>query len=262
MDQEKLGSSAIISLLKNNVYFPPNILSKIEPVYIKWDNPHKNEEMEEILSETFSDTIRRFSIIGDLSDFLSELSESQRELVKEIDLPSYADDNVLSIILNIFPNLEYLNISNNVNITGDGFADLPKLNKLVTLTFNSCTNLINENFIAFLRKCPELKKLSCFYSSNITGNGFVDLPKLNKLEILQLFQCKNLTNNNFVSFLRKCPDITYLSCCENSHITGNGFADLPKLNKLKELHLSNLTNLSNDFFIDLLTHLTQKRLIF
>ncbi|PIS00731.1 MAG: hypothetical protein COT84_05945 [Chlamydiae bacterium CG10_big_fil_rev_8_21_14_0_10_35_9] len=98
------------------------------------------------------------------------------------------------------------------------------------------SSITDEQVSQVLTLCPNIKVLN-LGGTNITGEGFADLPANNKLENLSLNRCSHLDEGYLSAFFVKAHNLTYLDC-SYTDTTGEGLADLPENNKLQTLRLN------------------------
>jgi hypothetical protein len=226
--------------------------------------PEKNK-LEEIslracnkLDETF---IRRFfplkashlrsvdlSYTNATGEGLSQLPENNQ--LRELFLSScmlLRESCLLDFFSLKAPQLRKIDLSY-TNITGKGFVTIPKENQLETLLLRSCEKL-DEYFLGRLlaSKAAYLKEIDLSFT-NITGRGFVTIPKENQLETLLLRSCEKL-DEYFLGRLL-ASKVAYLKEIDLSHtkIIGKGLVAIPKENQLETLLLSSCEKL-NEYFL-------------
>lgn len=109
--------------------------------------------------------------------------------------------------------LNYLNLLNNSYFQNQLLEDL-KLENLTTLLLD-CSNITNEHFLKFGKKCTHLSYLHLENMDNIFDCGILNIIKNNPhLETLILKNGKNITNaalknyKNLTLYIENCSKIT------------------------------------------------------
>ncbi|AYV80560.1 MAG: hypothetical protein Harvfovirus3_5 [Harvfovirus sp.] len=196
--------------------------------------------------------------------------------LKKLETRSY---NITDSGISILTNLEELNISNNLTITGNCFSQLPKLTKLnIKSTAKICDHHISN--------LTNLKSLNLSKNDNITDLAIHNLLNLTELNISSTYRIKgnnlsvltNLKNlycgdHNVENYnIKNLLSLTSLNCVF-SNLPSEQYSSLTNLESLFVLggkyinksliHLINLTTLSvsnsasNDLTLGSLTNLKQ-----
>jgi Leucine-rich repeat (LRR) protein len=114
------------------------------------------------------------------------------------------DDRALATLaeeLVDLPNLRYLNLSENRNITDFGLAKLVILTQLTALNLSSCS--ITGYGLAYLKELPHLAWLDLSYCNRITDNATRELKALTHLAYLNLQACFKFTIANATRLERR-----------------------------------------------------------
>lgn len=171
----------------------------------------------------------------------------------------YSDitEQQLQEVLKACPNIEKLDLSECVNLTGDFIKKLPQglvsLNlgamhaltdealqsglpkKLKTLHLPDCRNVTS----AVIKHLPrDLEELNLTYSLKMTEVGLQDWPS--KLQVLDLTECSNFTNASLKQLPKDLKSLTLSNC---SHFTDDFIPELPQT--LQTLFLDGCKQISN-----------------
>ncbi|MGD2168630.1 MAG: hypothetical protein PVI40_00115 [Chlamydiota bacterium] len=192
--------------------------------------------------------VRYSSDPGAFISFLSEIPEETRKGIPSFNFPTTClCDALVTEVIRLCPNLKYLNLSGNTQITGECLASIPNDNQLEHLVLGRCSGLRENFLIEFFSKATLLKKLD-LESTKVTGEGLSYLPEQNSFE--ELYLGSNYLVESFLEkFFIKATKLKklYCSCCEISgkglsYITGENlesvflyYCDKLEENFLKEL---------------------------
>jgi hypothetical protein len=103
------------------------------------------------------------------------------------------DDRVLAVLIGELaglPNLRYLNMAENRNLSDAGLAKLEQLPQLTALNLSSC-NVTNQG-LAALKNLPRLAWLDLSYCNRISDEGARSLKAMTRLEYLNVQSCFKL----------------------------------------------------------------------
>jgi hypothetical protein len=198
-------------------------------------------------------------------------SQSCGSLVKKLDLSHLKDltDSQLASLIQAYPNLRALhlseckkitdkgiqfvtqlpqlrtlklNISESSTITNKGLTFLAQLTELETLHLSSCK--IADQELLLLAKLTRLQTLNLSSCWRITNQGLITLSQLTQLRTLNLSGCANLTDQGLIS-LEELKNLQILCLSGCFHITDQGLTSLAKLTQLQTLDLSLCDQITN-----------------
>lgn len=176
-------------------------------------------------------------------------------------LPRKLSNIALEYLINSFPNLQEINLSNQAYITPNSVTKLYKLKslesldlgtlrtlpvklilklstlpKLKSLNLRLCPQLTDEFIVDLIKNCPQLAELDIRLCPGITDKSLQALAGLAHLELLKLGQFGGITDEG-VCALAASKTLAFLDLDMCVKLTGASIAALSSLQTLKHLNL-------------------------
>jgi Leucine-rich repeat (LRR) protein len=126
----------------------------------------------------------------------------QSDLDIHIRLKTADDSMLITLVENLknIPNLTYLDLSENRNLTNNGYAWLKHLTQLTHLNLSGSS--INSEGLENLVRLTNLTHLDISYCGRITDNAVKYLVQMRSLTFLNVQRCPKLTNAGYKRLIR------------------------------------------------------------
>lgn len=147
-------------------------------------------------------------------------------VVLRLDECNYITNNGLSHISKL-STLQHLNVGECTKITDDGLVHLSNLRFLQHLNVNECTKITDAGILT-ISKFPSLQQLNLGVCDKITDDGLAHLSKLASLQCLDVSYCHKITDDGLKHLLHM-PSLDPSKMDVNrTAITGQGFEAFKK----------------------------------
>ncbi|MBZ0186684.1 MAG: protein kinase, partial [Candidatus Obscuribacterales bacterium] len=162
----------------------------------------------------------------------------------------------------------FVDLSDDILLTGKSLKSLAKLPHLIGISLTGTT--LNDDDLRFLPGLPQLQTITLGQCHNITGDGFVYLPKLSQLTTLKIdaltinktgyenlaklhkLKWLDLQSSNFsdqsIEIVRNMRDLEMLNI-GSTKLTDNGLDKIPTIEPLNLLRIESCPNITNDAVI-------------
>lgn len=151
--------------------------------------------------------------------------EIPREL-REIDLSHcfWLTDTLLKRMIQICPHLKRIGLSNDIQLTHRGFAELQKLQRLVSLDISRCHQIGDEDFLLIFKACSSVKDLNLEECISLRDRALLEVARQGiYLENLNISRC-NINDGILVEILMRCQFLRTLNISKCLDVSERGLS--------------------------------------
>ncbi len=146
-------------------------------------------------------------------------------------------DDKLAALLERFPNLEELDLSNCTHLKFNSMHEWPALKHVKKLNLSGHgENLTSKKLIALLQKFPNLEELDLSDCTHLKFNSMHEWPAFNYVKKLNLSgHGENLTSEKLIALLQKFPNLEELDLRYCEYLEFDSIYKWPALKNLKKI---------------------------
>ncbi len=136
-------------------------------------------------------------------------------------------DDTLEAISQLFPELEFLDISGNTLVSDTGVAFITdKCKKIISINLSGNFQITDHSLHLLAEGCTFLTEINLTGCSEIKDVGLQDLIKKRSLISLQLKECKRITEESLQLLPTYCPNLSFLNVESCMLITRTAISNL------------------------------------